>query len=90
MYTKPTYSIPIYVAGLGEQSAQLAGEEGNGFVTNELNINKIKDKLLPAVRKGASESEKDYEQLEKILFIPASYDEDKQKAIESIRFGEGL
>ncbi|HJU58373.1 MAG TPA: LLM class flavin-dependent oxidoreductase [Nitrososphaeraceae archaeon] len=89
LYTKPRYSIPIYIAGLGEQSAQLAGEEGNGFVTNELDIRKIQDNLLPAVKRGASKSEKNYDQLEKILFIPASYDEDKQKAIESIRFWRG-
>jgi len=34
-------------------------------------------------------AEKDYEKLEKILFIPASYDENKQKALESIRFWRG-
>ncbi|MFB5599865.1 MAG: LLM class flavin-dependent oxidoreductase [Nitrososphaeraceae archaeon] len=34
LYTKPIHSIPIYIAGLGEPSAKLAGEEGNGFVTN--------------------------------------------------------
>lgn len=89
LYTKPTDPIPIYIAGLGKQSAQLAGEEGNGFVTNELDTNKIKDILLPAVKKGSFKSGKNYEQLEKILFIPASYDENKQKAIESIRFWRG-
>ena len=90
LYTKPNYPIPIYIAGLGMQSAQLAGEEGNGFVTNELDIDKIKDFLLPAVKKGCFKSGKDYENLEKILFIPASYDENKQKALESIRFWRGL
>jgi G6PDH family F420-dependent oxidoreductase len=89
LYTKPTRPIPIYIAGLGEQSAQLAGKEGDGFVTNELDTNKIKDTLLPAVKRGCTKSEKDYNQLEKILFIPASYDENKQKAIESIRFWRG-
>jgi coenzyme F420-dependent glucose-6-phosphate dehydrogenase len=89
LYTKPSYTIPIYVAGLGKQSAELAGKEGDGFVTNELDTNKIKDALFPAVKKGCAKSEKDYEQLEKILFIPASYDENKQKAIESIRFWRG-
>ena len=89
LYTKPSYPIPIYVAGLGKQSAQLAGKEGDGFVTNELDTNKIKDTLFPAVREGCAKSEKDYGQLEKILFIPASYDENKQKAIESIRFWRG-
>ncbi len=89
LYTKPAHPIPIYIAGLGEQSAQLAGKEGDGFVTNELDTNKIKDTLLPAVKKGCAKSDKDYKQLEKILFIPASYDENKQKAIESIRFWRG-
>jgi coenzyme F420-dependent glucose-6-phosphate dehydrogenase len=89
LYTKPSYTIPIYVAGLGKQSAELAGKEGDGFVTNELDTNKIKDALFPAVKRGCAKSEKDYEQLEKILFIPASYDENKQKAIESIRFWRG-
>ena len=89
LYAKPTHPIPIYIAGLGEQSAQLAGKEGDGFVTNELDTNKIKDTLFPAVKKGCAKSDKDYKQLEKILFIPASYDENKQKAIESIRFWRG-
>jgi len=89
LYTKLTSPIPIYIAGLGKQSAQLAGEEGNEFVTYELNINKIRDTLFPAVKNGCFKSEKDYEKLEKILFIPASYDENKQKALESIRFWRG-
>ena len=89
LYTKPARPIPIYIAGLGEQSAELAGKEGDGFVTNELDTIKIRDTLFPAVKKGCAKSEKDYEQLEKILFIPASYNENKQKAIESIRFWRG-
>ncbi len=89
LYTKPTSPIPIYIAGLGKQSAQLAGEEGNGFVTNELDTNKIKDTLFPAVKKGCINAGKDYEKIEKILFIPASYDENKQRALESIRFWRG-
>jgi coenzyme F420-dependent glucose-6-phosphate dehydrogenase len=44
---------------------------------------------LPAVKEGAKRSGKDYDSLEKILFIPASYDEDLQKALKSIRFWRG-
>jgi hypothetical protein len=33
-------------------SAQLAGEEGDEFVSNELNIEFIKNKLLSAVKKA--------------------------------------
>ena len=45
----------LYISGLGEQTARLAGEEGDGFVTNELNIEVIRNKLSPAVAKGARE-----------------------------------
>jgi len=45
--------------------------------------------LTPAVKKGSIKAGKDYEKLERILFIPASYDENKQKALESIRFWRG-
>ncbi len=89
LYTKPEKPIPLYVAALGPQSARLAGEEGDGFVTNELNVDSIKTKLLPAFSDGARSSGKDHKSLEKVLFIPASYDEDKQKALESIRFWRG-
>jgi coenzyme F420-dependent glucose-6-phosphate dehydrogenase len=89
LYTKPEKPIPLYIAGLKPQSAQLAGEEGDGFITNELDVESIKNKLLPAVKEGTRRSGKDYDSLEKILFIPASYDEDLQKALQSIRFWRG-
>jgi coenzyme F420-dependent glucose-6-phosphate dehydrogenase len=89
LYTKPEKPIPLYIAGLKPQSAQLAGEEGDGFITNELDVKSIKNKLLPAVKEGTRRSGKDYDSLEKILFIPASYDEDLQKALQSIRFWRG-
>jgi coenzyme F420-dependent glucose-6-phosphate dehydrogenase len=89
LYTKPEKPIPLYVAALGEQSAMLAGEEANGFVTNELDVEKIKNKLFPAIKEGAKKSSKDYQSLERVLFIPASYDEDKDKALRSISFWRG-
>ena len=89
LYTKPPKPIPLYISGLGEHTARLAGQEGDGFVTNELNIEAIRNKLFPAVEKGAKDSKKDYNSLDKILFIPASYNEDKQKALESVRFWRG-
>jgi coenzyme F420-dependent glucose-6-phosphate dehydrogenase len=89
LYTRPQRPIPLYIAGLKPQSAQLAGEEGDGFITNELDVESIKNKLLPAVKEGTRRSGKNYDSLEKILFIPASYDEDLQKALQSIRFWRG-
>jgi coenzyme F420-dependent glucose-6-phosphate dehydrogenase len=86
LYTKPLQPIPIYVAGLSPQSARLAGQEADGFVTSELNPELIQSKLLPAFRGGARKTGRDPEAFDKVLFIPASYDSDKQKALESIGF----
>jgi coenzyme F420-dependent glucose-6-phosphate dehydrogenase len=89
LYTKPLQPIPIYIAALGPQSASLAGQEAEGFVTNELNPEVIESKLLPAFRDGARKAARDPQTLDKVLFIPASYDPDKQKALESIGFWRG-
>ena len=89
LYTKPKTPIPLFIAGLGPQTARFAGEEGDGFVTNELDIEIIRSKLFPALEKGAKDSGRNLNSLEKILFIPASYHEDKDKAIQSIRFWRG-
>ena len=89
LYTKPLQPIPIYVAALGPQSARLAGQEAEGFVTNEMNPKLIESRLLPAFRDGAKKAGRDPEALQKVLFVPASYDPDKQKALESIGFWRG-
>jgi coenzyme F420-dependent glucose-6-phosphate dehydrogenase len=88
-YTKPEKSIPIYIAASGRQSAQLAGEEGDGIVINEDDPGKIKDELIPAFENGARMSGRDPAALERTLFIAASYDQDLQKATEAIRFWRG-
>ena len=89
LYTKPNNPIPLYIAAMGPQTAKFAGQEGDGLITNELNIESIRTKLLPKFKEGAEISGKDYNKLEKTLFIPTSYDEDKEKAIQSIRFWRG-
>ena len=44
---------------------------------------------MPKFKEGTDGAKKDHNKLEKILFIPASYDEDKDKALQSIRFWRG-
>jgi coenzyme F420-dependent glucose-6-phosphate dehydrogenase len=89
LYSKPQKPIPLYIAAMGSQTARFAGQEGDGLVTNENNVDILKNKLLPAFKEGAEKSERNFDTLKKILFIPASYDEDKEQAIQSIRFWRG-
>ena len=88
-YLYNIWPIPLFIAGPRPLLSRLAGEEGHGLVNNELNIESIKNKLLPVVKEGTKKSGKDYDSLEKILFIPTSYDENKEKALQSIRFWRG-
>jgi coenzyme F420-dependent glucose-6-phosphate dehydrogenase len=87
LYTKP--KIPLLIAAMKPQSARLAGEAGDGLVTNELNLENLKNKVLPAFREGVEKSGRDYKSLTKAVFMPASYDQDKEKAIKSIVFWKG-
>jgi coenzyme F420-dependent glucose-6-phosphate dehydrogenase len=118
LYTKPQKPIALYISAMGPQTAKFAGEEGDGLVTNEVNVQNLQDKVLPAFKEGVEASssssssnsvsyqqqssnkeeaaydksipqKKNYETLTKAVFIPASYDEDKQKALESISFWKG-
>jgi coenzyme F420-dependent glucose-6-phosphate dehydrogenase len=52
-------------------------------------LQNLKNKVLPAFRQGAEKSGKDYKSLTKAVFMPASYDQDKDKAIKSIVFWKG-
>jgi coenzyme F420-dependent glucose-6-phosphate dehydrogenase len=89
LYTRPEKPIPLYVAALGKQAAKLAGEQADGFVTNELNPQLIEKRLIPAIKEGAKEAGRDYHSLDKAIFIPASYDEDREKALQSLGFWKG-
>lgn len=82
LYTKPKIPIPLFIAAMKPQSARLAGEAGDGLVTNELNLENLKNKVLPAFREGVEKSGRDYKSLTKAVFMPASYDQDKEKAIK--------
>lgn len=89
LYTKPAKPIPLYIAAMGPESAKLAGEQGDGLVTNEVNPESLKNRLLPAFKQAVEKSGRDYNSMDKAVFIPASYDQDKQKALQSISFWKG-
>lgn len=52
LYTKSNYPIPVYIAASGKQSALLAGEQRDGLITTESNVEKLRNSLIPAFEKG--------------------------------------
>lgn len=90
LYTKPaSKDMPLYVAALGRQAARLAGAEADGLLTNEANPQLVKERIFPAFEEGAREAGKDPNRMLRALFLPASYDEDRDRAIKSISFWKG-
>jgi coenzyme F420-dependent glucose-6-phosphate dehydrogenase len=89
LYRKPQRPIPFFIAAMRPQAARLAGEQGDGLVTNVLDPENLKNKVLPAFKEGAEKSDRDHNSLTKAVFMPASYDPDKDKALKSIVFWKG-
>lgn len=87
LYTKPKTKIPIYVAANGPSTAYVSGKYASGLLTSgRVFEEKFKSELLPALEKGARESNRSTNDIKKIIHIVTSYDEDFDKAVEGCRF----
>ena len=53
--TNSSEPIPIFVAGIGPQSARLAGQEADGFVTNEVNPEADRKQAFACVQRWGKE-----------------------------------
>ena len=58
LYDKPARPVPIYVAGAGPKSARLAGQYGDGWITDVLTLTGRKD-VVQAFEEGARAAGKD-------------------------------
>ncbi|MBS7635709.1 TIGR03557 family F420-dependent LLM class oxidoreductase [Candidatus Bathyarchaeota archaeon] len=87
LYTKPKTKIPLYVAANGPSAAYLAGKYADGLLTSgRVFDEKFKPELLPALERGARDAERDPSEIERIVHIITSYDEDYDKAVEGCKF----
>ena len=90
LYTPPKSPIPLFVAGSGSRAAEMAGRLGDGFLTPETEDKKV-TKLFEAVGRGAKATGGSFESKERGLEVWASYDEDYNRAVSSLKpFGSLL
>jgi coenzyme F420-dependent glucose-6-phosphate dehydrogenase len=89
LYTKPKTRIPIYIAANGPMSAYVAGKYADGILTTPAPTAYYKEKLFPAFERGATDAGRDPSNLERIVEILVSYDEDYDRALNSCRFWAG-
>lgn len=75
---------------MGNHTARLAGEEGDGFVTNEVNVESIKNRLFPAVKEGTKRSEKTMKHWKKYCSFQPHMMKIKGRHYNQLDFGEVL
>jgi coenzyme F420-dependent glucose-6-phosphate dehydrogenase len=87
IYDRPEQPVPVYVAAGGPVVAKYAGRSGEGFIcTSGKGMDLYTEKLIPAVKEGASAAERDAEGIDRTIEIKLSYDRDAEKALENTRF----
>ena len=79
LYTKPRTNLSILISSIGEKSAVLAGEYGDGIITlgSRNPPDKIRDVIFSRFAEGARKAKKDPAKLEKIVTISFTLDDRK-------------
>ncbi|WP_410639062.1 glucose-6-phosphate dehydrogenase (coenzyme-F420) [Amycolatopsis sp. lyj-346] len=87
IYDRPEQPVPVYVAAGGPVVAKYAGRSGEGFIcTSGKGMDLYTEKLIPAVKEGASAAERDAGSIDRTIEIKLSYDRDAEQALENTRF----
>ena len=87
IYDRPSTLIPVYIAAGGPVVARYAGRSGDGFIcTSGKGMSLYTEELIPAVKEGAGQAERDFESIDRMIEIKLSYDTDVDAALENTRF----
>jgi coenzyme F420-dependent glucose-6-phosphate dehydrogenase len=87
IYDRPETPIPVYVAAGGPVVARYAGRAGDGFIcTSGKGMGLYVDELIPAVKEGAEQASRSFDDIDRMIEIKLSYDTDPEAALENTRF----
>lgn len=87
IYDRPDATIPVYIAAGGPVVARYAGRAGDGFIcTSGKGMTLYTDELIPAVKEGAEQAGKSFDDVDRMIEIKVSYDPDPHQALENTRF----
>jgi coenzyme F420-dependent glucose-6-phosphate dehydrogenase len=86
LYTPPKSAIPIYVGAFGPKAGELAGRMGDGLLTvTNPDDSYFTNLLFPAVERGLDSSGRNKQTFQYHVELQISYDEDYDKAVQSVR-----
>ncbi len=89
LYTLPSDPVPLYVAGNGPKTTEVAGRYADGFLTL-VDIDRYEEQLVPALERGAAEVDRDPTEIKRIRQLLVSYGEDYDEALASTGFWRGV
>jgi len=88
LYTLPEEDVPLYVAGNGIHSAEVAGRYADGFLTLA-DVGTYENELRPALEAGAEEAGRDPSDVKRIKQVGVSYADDYADAVDAVEFWTG-
>jgi coenzyme F420-dependent glucose-6-phosphate dehydrogenase len=88
LYTLPDERVPLYVAGNGPQTAEVAGRYADGFLTL-VDPETYESELLPALERGAAEAGRDPDDIDRIRQFTVAYGDDPEACREAAGFWRG-
>lgn len=81
IYDKPETPVPIYIGASGPAATRLAGRIADGFITTSGKGHGLyTDTLLPAVREGAEKAGRKLDDLDLMIEVKVSFDDDIERA----------
>jgi coenzyme F420-dependent glucose-6-phosphate dehydrogenase len=81
VYDKPEQPVPIYIGASGPAATRLAGRIADGFITTSGKGHELyTDTLLPAVREGAEKAGRKIDDLDLMIEVKVSFDDDLDRA----------
>ena len=81
IYDRPDTPVPIYIGASGPAATRLAGRIADGFITTSGKGHDLyTETLLPAVREGAEKAGRKIDDLDLMIEVKVSFDEDPEKA----------
>ncbi|MEU4688407.1 glucose-6-phosphate dehydrogenase (coenzyme-F420) [Actinoplanes sp. NPDC023714] len=81
IYDKPSTPVPIYIGASGPAATRLAGRIADGFITTSGKGHGLyTDTLLPAVGEGAAKAGRKIDDLDLLIEVKVSFDDDLDRA----------
>jgi coenzyme F420-dependent glucose-6-phosphate dehydrogenase len=81
IYDKPERPVPVYIGASGPAATRLAGRIADGFITTSGKGRELyTETLLPAVREGAEKADRKIDDLDLLIEVKVSFDDDLERA----------